>query len=154
MGLFTSTQRSSNDFAGIVAHALKGPPKVDAFELPSDDTLSLSYEEALKKHARRPLAEEMSRISELVAAELEMRRVPAAAQMAEAVAVPLTNAKAASITLRMSKDESVILRRRAATAGISVSAYIRSCIFEAEELRTQVKNALSEIRLSRTAHHG
>lgn len=154
MGLFTSNHAKSNDFAGVVAHALNGQQKQAENELFTDDTLSLSYEEALKKHARRPLAEEMMRIGELAAAELETRRVSSATQTFAPTTAPLANTKAASITLRMSKDESDILRKRAAAAGITISAYIRSCIFEAEELRAQVKNALAEIRLSRAAHHG
>jgi predicted DNA binding CopG/RHH family protein len=153
MGLFTSNHGKNNDFAGVVANALKGKPDYPEVDPHTDDTLSLSYEEALKKHTRRPLAEEMSRIGQLAAAELETRRA-AYVPVEAVVAAPLANTKAASITLRMSNDESKILRKRAVAAGISVSAYIRSCIFEAEELRAQVKNALAEIRLSRAAHHG
>ncbi len=154
MGLFNSNPDKNNDFAGVVANALKGQPDPPATEPYMDDTLSLSYEEALKKHTRRPLADEMSRIGELAAAELQTRRAGFVPQEQFEAAAPLINAKAASITLRMSKEESAILRKRATVAGITVSAYIRSCIFEAEELRAQVKNALAEIRLSRAAHQG
>ena len=162
MGFLTSDHHNSNDFAGVVARALLGKPDrplPDSNSTDSDDTLSLSYEEALKKHARRPLIEGMSRIGELAAAELEARRAPLTtpsftSPMDSSPIVAPTHTKASSITLRMSKDESAMLRKRAAAAGISVSAYIRSCIFESEELRAQVKNALAEIRLSRAAHHG
>lgn len=162
MGLFTSTHDKSSDFAGVVARALQGQPVHATFEPHAEDTVSLSYEEALKKHARRPFAEEMARIGELASAELQTRRDPAAASVAAPVSdpatapvsAPVTSTKSASITLRMGAKESAMLRQRAAAAGISVSAYIRSCIFEAEELRAQVKQALAEIKLSRTAHHG
>jgi predicted DNA binding CopG/RHH family protein len=54
--------------------------------------------------------------------------------------------KCASITIRMSKAECVQLRQRAAEAGMSISAYLRSCTFEAESLRAQVKEALAELK--------
>jgi hypothetical protein len=40
----------------------------------------------------------------------------------------------------------VQLRKRAADAGLSVSAYLRSCTFDAESLRAQVKDALARLR--------
>jgi len=57
-------------------------------------------------------------------------------------------AKTSSITLRTSASEAGQLRQRAREAGLTVSAYIRSCVFEAEALRTEVKAALSELRES------
>ena len=56
------------------------------------------------------------------------------------------NLKSASITIRLSEVESVQLRQRAAEAGLTISAYLRSCTFEAESLRAQVKEALAELR--------
>ena len=38
------------------------------------------------------------------------------------------------------------MRERAAEAGLTVSAYLRSCVFEVEDLRAQVKQALAEMR--------
>ena len=52
----------------------------------------------------------------------------------------------ASITIRMSKAECEQLRRRAAEAGLTVSAYLRSCTVEAESLRTMVKETLAQLR--------
>ena len=46
----------------------------------------------------------------------------------------------------MSKAECDQLRQRAAEARMSVSAYLRSCTFEAEALRAQVKEALAELK--------
>ena len=46
----------------------------------------------------------------------------------------------------MSRSEIAQLQRRAAEAGLTVSAYLRSCTFEAEALRTQVKEALAQLR--------
>jgi hypothetical protein len=60
------------------------------------------------------------------------------------------NKKCASITIRLSKAECDQLRRRAAQAGLTVSAYLRSCTFEAESLRAQVKDVLAELRQAAT----
>jgi hypothetical protein len=54
--------------------------------------------------------------------------------------------KSASITIRMSHVECAQLRKRADQASLTVSAYMRSCILEAETLRAQVKEALAELR--------
>jgi predicted DNA binding CopG/RHH family protein len=54
--------------------------------------------------------------------------------------------KCASITVRLSKEECAQLRRRAAEAGLTISAYLRSCSVEAESLRAQVKDTLAQMR--------
>jgi hypothetical protein len=46
----------------------------------------------------------------------------------------------------MSQAECAQLRQRAAEAGMTISAYLRSCTFEAEALRGQVKEALAQLR--------
>jgi hypothetical protein len=56
--------------------------------------------------------------------------------------------RTASVTIRLSEPECAQLRRRAAEAGLSVSAYLRSCTLEVESLRAQVKEALAELRQS------
>ena len=56
-----------------------------------------------------------------------------------------SNLKSASITIRLSKAECAQLHQRAAEAGLTISAYLRSCTFEAESLRAQVKEALAEL---------
>ena len=52
------------------------------------------------------------------------------------------------MTVRFSAEESARLRRRAAEAGLTLSAYLRSCTFEVESLRAQVKQTLAEMRSS------
>jgi hypothetical protein len=52
----------------------------------------------------------------------------------------------ASVTIRLSDAESKRLRQRATEAGLTVSAYVRSCALEVDALRVQVKQALAEIR--------
>jgi hypothetical protein len=52
------------------------------------------------------------------------------------------------VTVRLSKAECASLHQRAAEAGLTVSAYLRSCTIEAEALRAEVKTALAELRLT------
>jgi hypothetical protein len=59
------------------------------------------------------------------------------------------NRRRSSVTVRLSEAESAQLQKRAAEAGLTVSAYLRSCTFEAETLRAQVKAALAELRAAR-----
>src|SRR4051812_11568489 len=54
--------------------------------------------------------------------------------------------RTASITIRITAEEQAQLHERAAAARLSVSAYLRSCIFEAEALRSQVKDALAQMQ--------
>jgi hypothetical protein len=51
----------------------------------------------------------------------------------------------------MNRAECAQLRTRAAEAGLTVSAYLRSCTFEAESLRAQVKETLAELRKGASA---
>ena len=59
------------------------------------------------------------------------------------------NLKSASITIRLSKVECAQLHRRAADAGLTVSAYLRSCTFEAESLRAMVKDTMAQLRTAK-----
>ena len=85
----------------------------------ADDIALISYENAVRTQAGIDLSEDQ----------------PAA-----------LHKKSASITLRMSSAECAQLRKRAAAANLSVSAYMRSCILDAEMLRAQVREALAELR--------
>ena len=57
--------------------------------------------------------------------------------------------KRSSVTIRMTQAECDQLQRRASAAGLTVSAYLRSCIFEAEALRAQVKEALAQFNAAK-----
>ncbi len=61
------------------------------------------------------------------------------------------NLKNASVTIRMSKEECAQLHRRAAEAGLTVSAYLRSCTFEAETLRAMVKDTMAQLKSATSA---
>jgi len=50
----------------------------------------------------------------------------------------------------MSRAECAQLHSRAAEAGLSVSAYLRSCTFEAETLRAMVKDTMAQLRSVQT----
>ena len=54
--------------------------------------------------------------------------------------------RSASITIRVTPEEQAQLHERASAAHLTVSAYLRSCIFEAESLRSQVKEALAKMQ--------
>jgi hypothetical protein len=104
----------------------------------ADDVATISYEQALRSHRRVPAAETLA-VYEIADQE----------KCIVADAVPIASAKkrkTASITIRLTKEEEAQLHARAAAAQLSVSAYLRSCIFEAESLRAQVKEALFQIR--------
>ncbi len=128
-----------------------------------DQVATLSYERALRAHARysyaiptatvdRPSADpadpESSAISHLRNSPTPASAPPTTAQSDSSrnVFPPGTDLKSASITIRLSKAENAQLRRRAAEAGLSVSAYLRSCTFEAETLRALVKDTLTQLR--------
>jgi predicted DNA binding CopG/RHH family protein len=155
-------------FAGLLA-ALAAPRSAaeatttvwneDAFE---DDVATLSYERALRAHARyRPgdatpsdsagdsgsESPGATRIS--AASPLPQTHAEVAPQVALNHSTALErNLKSTSITIRMSRAECEQLRKRALDAGLTVSAYLRSCTFEAESLRAQVKEALTRLRTS------
>ena len=60
--------------------------------------------------------------------------------------LPQSTPRTTIVTLRLTKAESAQLHERAAEAGLNVSAYLRSCVFEVETLRTQVREALQQFR--------
>jgi len=99
-----------------------------------EDVATISYEQALHTHRRvgtaEPLAQSMESSSAAAAEPPEVKKPR----------------KACSVTVRVTGDEQKLLQTRAAEAGLSVSAYLRSCIFEVESLRFQVKEALAEMR--------
>lgn len=143
-----------------------------------DDVATLSYERALRAHARYRSTEQTlaqstdagpvrldepppatSAAAPRVAAVSAASPKPAASFDRIADAEPQANGfrktpyeqnlKSASITIRVSKAECAQLHRRAAEAGLTVSAYLRSCTFEAESLRAMVRDTLAQLRSSK-----
>lgn len=137
----------------------------------ADDVATLSYESALKAHARyRPTDQSLTQLPDQVPFSFEeipasiRHPVPrnAAYPAPRAAANPKSefnrrppahferDLKESSITIRMSKAECAQLHCRAAEAGLTVSAYLRSCTFEAESLRAMVKDTLAQLRSAQT----
>jgi len=54
--------------------------------------------------------------------------------------------RATSVTIRLTAIEAGQLHLRASEAGMTVSAYLRSCAFEVEGLRAEVKATLAQLR--------
>jgi predicted DNA binding CopG/RHH family protein len=162
---------ASSSFAGLLA-ALTEPAKRPASdwndEELANDVATLSYESALKAHARYHSTDQsltQTTYSELSAYK---KNASSASETSQVIVPPNANSqpaesldqrselaraayaerrlKDASITIRMSKAECAQLHKRAAEAGLSVSAYLRSCTFEAESLRAMVKEALAKLR--------
>jgi hypothetical protein len=144
--------RAARSFAGLLeeyAVSQKGfPPKRDLDGL-EDDVATLSYEQALKTHVRYRPAPELDPHSNslAIAAQSTLREEPQAHPGNFAPAQPVqATLKSASVTVRLTAEEDNRLRARAAEASLTVSAYVRSCAFEVESLRAQVKEAVAQMR--------
>jgi hypothetical protein len=156
---------ASADFAGLLA-ALASTTLEDAAlaktSSESDlghDVVTLSYDRALRAHARYqpadnnngPLTREAQthvRMTQDAAALPAASRRVGLREQASEVLRGNCDLRSASVTVRLSKAESLRLHKHAAEAGVTVSAYLRSCTFEAEALRSEVKTALAELRLA------
>lgn len=129
------------DFAGLLAALTRPAQKSESAEFVSiddhlvDDVATLSSERSSSANAHSTAAE-----PEPCAPTRQEKSAPSISGAAA------QKNKTASITIRMSQAECRQLRRRAAEAGLTVSAYLRSCTLEAEALRAQVKEALAELK--------
>jgi predicted DNA binding CopG/RHH family protein len=167
----TQPSPTISDFAGLLA-TLASPPHDAAEDAPpwnssdlSEDVATLSYERALRAHARyRPLGRNPDRnldrddglpvppltppLGPSIGADTNaaIDRIAAAAEALQPAVAPDRNLRSANVTIRLSKAECTRLHRRAAEAGLTVSAYVRSCALEADALRAQVKQALAELK--------
>jgi hypothetical protein len=181
---------SPSSFAGLLATLASpspSPPSDADDDTPlwsgsdlGEDVATLTYERALRTHARyRPENRNLDRDSdwanqspmptgesgngaradasiELNAAGATDAIVALDASAAAVVADVAPNSRtgtarendlrSASVTIRLSRTECARLHQRAAEAGLTVSAYLRSCAVEAESLRAQVKQALAELK--------
>jgi hypothetical protein len=165
----------ASSFAGLLA-SLTAQPEPSASRKPewnddglADDFAVLSYEGALRSKGRHGQAGTgADENGDAAASDSAAIRKPPCPErspqwkhaQAPPIAPPLSiteveeppahalprNLKAASITIRLNKAECAQLRARAAESGMTVSAYLRSCTFEVESLRAQVKDALANLR--------
>lgn len=150
--------------AGLAAKRKADEGPSDEFN-PAEDVVTLTYEQALRGHgryregapgvegaeARTSIANDTDarRAAEperpLVSEDL-MGREKAAKPLDKTEDLRATARKAASVTVRLSEAECAQVHARALEANMTMSAYVRSCVFEAESLRAQVKQALAEMR--------
>ena len=152
----------SRTFAGLLA-AIAFPDKALPLESDMDeedqDVASLSYERALRSHtcfdpmspANNP-GEGTAANSLTSAVAFDRYAVKAgsgpldSAKQQETNTLPQSSRRCSSVTVRLSAPEREQLHLRAVEAGMTVSAYLRSCAFEVENLRAEVKTALSQLR--------
>lgn len=145
-------------FLAALASPAPAPPKTQWNDNAlADDVATLSYESALKAHARykpaaEPLAEAASAFDTQPVNPAPVSSFSIAARESHPSEIGSGDLKSASITIRLSQAECSQLKRRAAEAGMTISAYMRSCTFEAEALRGQVKEALAQLRAAATAN--
>jgi pyruvate/2-oxoglutarate dehydrogenase complex dihydrolipoamide acyltransferase (E2) component len=123
----------------------------------ADDIATLSYENALRVHARYRAAEPSDYSPAQTTGPAPAYESDLPHPAAEAAPAPVRsvaqerNLKRASITVRLSKAECAQLRQRADEAGLTVSAYLRSCTFEAESLRVLVKDTMAQLQSATAA---
>jgi len=138
-----ATAAPFSSFAGLLASLTSSSespgPEPDADGM-ADDVAQLSYESALRMQRHTACAPEPDLAPE---SGRDSQRISGAGPD-----LPAGNRRVRDerITLRLSRAESVQLRARAAESGLTVSAYLRTCILEVESLRTQVKDALEQMR--------
>jgi len=174
----TKPYPTASDFAGLLATLAAPAPETKEDIAPwsdadlGEDVTTVSYERALRAHARYRPAERPDGLpmpagdwgrdarreaAYNIDAVGAINATGASAKADAAPAMPMELApdrdlRSASVTIRLSKTECAQLHQRAAEAGLTVSAYLRSCALEAEALRTQVKQVLAELkRASETA---
>ena len=114
-----------------------------------DDIATISYEKAVrnqphKRVARNSSPKPSSARKQPVSIHIAQKPAPAPP------AAPSAHRRSSSVTVRLTAAEHAQLRERATVAGISASAYLRSCLIDAEDLRAQVRNALEQFRAGAT----
>ena len=158
----TATLPPASAFAGLMASLTGLGDNRDREPAPSetgfsDDVVSLSYEQALKNHARyRPrnpldlaaMHDQDDDRDQSMEPAAEPQHDPTAETTSDRFHGMTTNAslRSASVTVRLTADEFERLKQRSAEAGLTVSAFLRSCAFEVETLRGQVKAAVVALR--------
>ena len=149
---------SSSSFAGLLTSLASSPPvAADHDGELADDVVTISYEQALRNHARYRPGHHGGALEPPAGSPNDWAKAPAAigARSDETAAVPddelggssaSRELRTSSVTIRLSTAECAQLRQRATEAGITVSAYLRSCVLEADALRAQVKEALANFK--------
>ena len=141
---------TKSSFASLLAALAEPAVAAHDEDLLTNDVATLSYEQALRSQVRS-LRPDSGRMPEPPSprefGKLRASDLSAAPRASGGLSAPRAGSrKSATITIRLSSIEYTQLHERATTAGLTASAYLRSCIFEAETLRAQVKEALLQLR--------
>lgn len=122
-----------------------GTPRTGPSTLSSKQGLSSAKRS--KRQPPLPDGEDLTSITSkgTIVAKPDVLREETALQRNE-LQMSLVDQRKSIISIRLTESEIAQLRDRADESGISVSAYMRSCVLEAENLRSQVKQALAEMR--------
>lgn len=155
----TATAQKYESFASVLtgftaSSRPTSPAEGDGLE---DDIATISYEKALRNQShKRAVAKSPSPKPTGARATAATRKQPVSIRtvplrIAQQPAPELAPAspshrRSSSVTVRLTAAEHAQLRERATAAGLSASAYLRSCLVEAEELRAQVRQALEQFR--------
>jgi len=166
MSASAQSSPTPRSFAGMLADFAspekKFPPARDLDGL-ADDIATLSYEHGLKTHARyRPFPDHavnpetqtpqpafpgsLPLFEPARAPEDLPPDGPSHPPQASPLSADAASRKSASVTVRLTRAEDEQLRQRSSEAGMTISAYLRSCAFEVETLRAQVKQTIAEMR--------
>lgn len=143
----TTPTTGATSFAGLLA-ATRDPAWND--DGLAADVATISYEQALRKQTR-------PRVGSCASDADPEQPVAHSSEHGEEAREPAPSSrplKSASITIRLSEPECAQVRQRAAEAGLTVSAYLRSCTLEVESLRAQVKQTVAQLRNSASAAPG
>jgi len=152
---------SSQGFAGLFA-SLASPRSGVASSTPElsfddfgDDVVTLSYERALRNHSRYKPSDAadwtLPKTTNRESGDAPEAPSPTADLGDESTLADTTatlklagdrdrDLRSTSVTIRLSSAESARLHQRASEAGVTVSAYLRSCTFEADALRAQQRS--------------
>jgi hypothetical protein len=146
--------------AGLAAPETTGSDEWNVDDL-AEDVATISYEQALSAHSSHPAGDGPAlsfgvNSAKLAAGDGAVATAKAAKGRGSSAWAPragaaVDNRKSASITIRLSHAECAQLHERAAAAGMTISAYLRSCTFEVEALRAQVKEALAQFNSASVA---
>ncbi len=130
--------------AGLAAPETTGSDEWNVDDL-AEDVATISYEQALREQSSHHAGDGPALNTGLNSARSPVGDAAVApAVPAKTMGAAADKRKSASITIRLSRAECAQLHERADAAGMTISAYLRSCTFEVEALRAQVKEALAQ----------
>ncbi len=109
--------------------------------IPVDELTSVTARgKAIPQEAQTPLTGYRSSTAEVMEPELAKTQLELLHPLRQ------LDQRSTIVSVRLTEGEFACLRDRAEESGISVSAYMRSCVVDADQLRAQVKRALAEMR--------